>query len=63
MSTANERRGSDTQVQYGAVVVFKPEVSHEEAEKALEKIKGLLAYDPRVNDFDPAWGGPVWYVP
>ncbi|GAG34756.1 unnamed protein product [marine sediment metagenome] len=47
----------------GAVLVFKEGVNEEDAAKALEKLKALLDHTPRVNTFDPEWGGPVWYVP
>ena len=49
--------------QVGSVLVFKPGVSEEEARKALEALKDMLDYQPSVNSFNPAWGGPVWYVP
>lgn len=49
--------------QAGAVLVFKPGVTPEEAAKALKALEALLEYTPRVNTFNPDWGGPVWYVP
>jgi len=50
-------------LQLGAVLVFKPSVTSEEAAKALKVLEALLDYVPRVNEFNPDWGGPVWYVP
>ena len=47
----------------GTVLVFKEGVTEEQARKALEKLKALLDYTPRINTFDPEWGGPVWYIP
>ena len=38
-------------------------MSQAQAEAALAKLLPMLANPPRVNMFDPAWGGPVWYVP
>lgn len=49
--------------QHGAVIVFRPDVSKEQAEKALEKLASLLDHTPRVNSFNPDWGYPVFYVP
>lgn len=56
--------------QAGAVLVFKPGVTQAQAEAALAKLKDLIdeGYQypkgmPRVQMFDPEWGGPVWYVP
>jgi len=49
--------------QAGTVLVFKPGVTQAQAEAALAKLLPLLSSPPRVNMFDPEWGGPVWYVP
>jgi len=49
--------------QLGAVLVFKPGVSADKAKQALKDMGALLEYQPGVNQFDPAWGGPVWYIP
>ncbi len=49
--------------QAGTVLVFKPGVTKEQAQKALEKLRDLLEHSPHVNTFNPEWGGPVWYVP
>lgn len=55
-------------VRFGAVVVFKPGTTREEAERVL----AALPYDPtyvfpqgppKVQTFDPEIGGPVWYIP
>ena len=54
---------NDQNKQAGTVLVFKEGVSKEEAQKALDALKHLLAYTPRVNEFNPDWGGPVWYIP
>ena len=48
---------------FGAVVVFREDVTQEEAEKALKKIEHLLSYKPTIHGFDSDWGGPVWYIP
>ncbi len=49
--------------QAGAVVVFKPGVSREQAQAALAKIADVLEASPEVRLFDPAFGGPVFYLP
>lgn len=57
--------------QYGSVLVFKPGIDRRKIEEALEKMIEADLVDtnyyisgiPRVNDFDPAFGGPVWYIP
>jgi hypothetical protein len=49
--------------QAGAVLVFKPGVTKEQAQAALKKLQDLLEHTPHVNTFNPEWGGPVWYVP
>lgn len=56
---------------HGAVIVFKPGTTKEEAGKALRKIQDVLDMDyyvnpdpaNLVNEFDSEWGGPVWYIP
>ncbi len=58
----------------GTVLVFKPEVSKEEATKALEGLadflqpnwiddKGVSNQPFRLEEFDDEYGGPVWYLP
>jgi len=55
--------------QTGTVLVFKEGVSKEkirERLKALNDILDLKYYlDGKIhlNEFNPNWGGPVWYVP
>ena len=49
--------------QVGAVLIFKTGVDEHEATAALEKLADVLQYEPRVNTFNPRWGGPVWYIP
>jgi hypothetical protein len=49
--------------QAGAVIIFKPGVSKNEASLALRQIQHLLDHPPSINMFNPEWGGPVWYVP
>jgi len=54
---------------FGSVVVFKPEVTKEQAREALQKIKEVIDWSyvngeaPRVHEFDDKMGGPVWYTP
>ena len=56
--------------QTGAVLVFKPGVTKEEAAKRLEALRDIVDLDyyypkgmPRINEFNPEHGGPVWYLP
>jgi len=59
----------DERRQAGVVLVFKEGVSREEAQSRLEALKDILDLNyylsgmPPVQEFNPAWGGPVWYVP
>ncbi len=66
-------------VKRAALIHFEDHVSDEEARAALESIAGVLKtpfeYDwetkeqkdttvgDYVNEYDPDWGGPVWYIP
>lgn len=61
----------------GAVLVFKEGVSRAEAEAFLAEISGHMTATgkryidadyyfggkPQVHEYDPAMGGPVWYIP
>ena len=55
----------------GAVIEFADGVSKEEAEKALKELvdKGLIDVEGNVekkvhvHEYEPEWGGPVWYIP
>lgn len=47
----------------GSVLVFREGISKEEAYEAIRKIYPLLEYMPAINEFDPYWGDPVWYIP
>lgn len=48
----------------GAVIVFQPHVTKEEAEKLIQKHLGdVIDGHAQVCEFNPEWGGPVWYVP
>jgi hypothetical protein len=49
--------------QAGTVLIFREDVSKEEAEKALKALRSVLAYPARVKMFDPRWGEPVFYIP
>ena len=53
----------DNATKAGAVITFKDGVTKKQAEEALKAIRDLCDYPPRVNLFDPRWGGPVWYIP
>lgn len=61
---------------YGAVLTFQPGVSKEYAQMCLDMIasnftaldyqkdpKTIGARTIRVQEFDDAQGGPVWYIP
>ncbi len=58
-----------TEDRLGAVLVFKPGTTHDEAVFALAQLDDLLDKDyyvggrPSINSFDEQYGGPVWYVP
>jgi hypothetical protein len=47
----------------GAVIVFRDGTTEKQATDALKKLKDVLDYQPRIQSFDPNYGGPVWYVP
>lgn len=49
--------------QLGSVLIFKPGVEIGDVKERLQQLADILEYVPRVNEFDPAWGSPVWYVP
>ncbi len=51
--------------QLGMVMVFKMGTTKAQIEKALalKGMKEILDYPPRINEFNPDWGGPVFYVP
>lgn len=54
---------------YGTVLVFKKKVTKEQAEAALAKIADVIEMEyyvtkkPTVYEFNPEYGGPVWYIP
>lgn len=48
---------------HGAVLVFKSNVSKKEIERILAEIADKLQHTPIVHEFDPNYGGPVWYIP
>ena len=52
---------------YGSVLVFADGTTREEAEKVIMELQGRGIIDVEcpasVNEFDPYWGGPVWYTP
>jgi hypothetical protein len=61
-------------VKRAALIHFADHVSLEEARAALESIGAVLetpfSYPPEdltagdyVREYDPEWGGPVWYIP
>ncbi len=61
-------------MQYGALLIFKKEVTPEEAERRLREIADILVcgdqlhkHEPGncgfVEEFDEEKGEPVWYVP
>lgn len=49
--------------QAGTVLIFREDVTKEQAEEALEALRGVLAYPAQVKMFDPQWGEPVFYIP
>jgi len=56
-------------IRCGTVLVFKKDVTREEAERALETLKDVLDQDyyidkkPPVHRFEYDHCGPVWYIP
>jgi len=54
-------------IRHGAIIVFKPEISKEEADKVLAALlkHELLdaAWSSTVESFDDTVEGPVWYIP
>jgi hypothetical protein len=51
--------------QIGAVIVFKECVTRACAEAWIDQMQTALdhKYGTQVGEFDPKYGGPVWYVP
>lgn len=55
--------------QVGAVLTFHPSMTKGEVEKDLKEFfrimraKGREVQSCTVAEFNPSWGGPVWYVP
>lgn len=57
--------------QLGTVLVFNPVLTRAEAEAVVERLFNAGVLDrsyfvdalPPVESFNPAMGGPVWYVP
>lgn len=53
----------------GAVIVFRPEVTREQAERILDSMKWVLDGSgwaggrTPVHDYIEEHGGPVWYIP
>lgn len=47
----------------GVVLEFKSGVSKKEIERILAEIKDRLQYMPTIHEFNPNYGGPVWYIP
>jgi hypothetical protein len=58
-----------SKVRKGAVIVFKEGMSDEDCRKALKRIADVLddnVYANRnssIREFEPQYGGPVWYIP
>lgn len=64
---------------FGTVIVFKPEVTKEQAAEALHKIIELIdetqwwptpsgqptleECEARIEEYDDKHGGPAWYLP
>jgi hypothetical protein len=54
---------------YGALLVFKPGTTREEAEAVLAALREACdeldvgIYDLELRKYDPRLGGPVWYTP
>ena len=51
--------------QSGVVLLFRDGTSPEDAQKIVNKLaeQGDIENCPRVRQFDPEWGQPVWYIP
>jgi hypothetical protein len=49
--------------QLGTVLIFKQGVDPSEVARRLELMRDLLDGQPRLNEFNPDWGFPVWYIP
>ncbi len=52
-------------MEYGTVVVFPPGTTKEEAKRMVAWMRREMygASIPDPHEFDPKWGGPVWYIP
>ncbi len=48
--------------QTGAVITFKPGISKEEAQKIIRAIQSRLE-TVNVQEYNPEYGSPVFYVP
>lgn len=49
--------------QVGVVLVFREGIDADEAQEAIDALDEMLQGQPLVREFDPEYGGPVWYVP
>lgn len=47
----------------GVLIVFKEGISAEEAQKRLEALSDITDYSPKVQEFNPDWGYPCFYIP
>ena len=56
------------EIKHGVVLVFKDHTSIHAIRDALTRMmsEGLIdrrPVDELINEYDPKWGGPVWYLP
>lgn len=65
-----QRRRESHRTRYGALLVFRDGVTKEEAVEALERIATVVEpprqpfkMSDKIEEFDPEYGWPVFYVP
>ena len=49
----------------GALIVFREGMTKEEVADIIRRMAnaGMLEHTPRINEFDPEWGYPTFYIP
>jgi hypothetical protein len=59
---AQTDRPRDSSKLTGAVLVFRAGINKDDARVLLSQLNGSLE-SSEIREFDPQWGGPVWYIP
>ena len=57
------RRKSHAETNLASLIHFRPGVSEAEIVRALKTIERVLAGPVDINEFDPDYGTPTFYIP